>query len=232
MIWINCDLGEWESLEETQWIMQRIDMANVACGEHAGSALQIEKCSEWASEFGVNIGMHPGVKGEKGRGDVSTLHKDVFIRLLTLQYDYFEKYAGKPEHLKLHGSLYHLSEKNEEIREALLHFVVEKKMRLLCLANGRVWNDAQSLESVEVLGEAFLDRGYLPSGELVRRSERGAVIEDLVEVQKRFDRVMRNGGIYSVCKKEMGIHVDTFCVHSDSDVCKQFLSQRIASSDG
>jgi len=38
---LNCDLGEWESLAEAGAFIEQVDLINIACGGHAGSAEQL-----------------------------------------------------------------------------------------------------------------------------------------------------------------------------------------------
>ena len=66
---LNCDLGEWETAEETDWMMARIQLANVACGWHAGSPGQIVLCKQLGEKYRVECGIHPGVR------ELATLHE-------------------------------------------------------------------------------------------------------------------------------------------------------------
>ena len=225
MISINCDLGEWEALSDTEWIMRRIDVANVACGVHAGSARQLEKCREFAEKFKVNMGMHPGVKGDKGRGDVSDLSPDAFTQLLDSQYDFFYKHAGKPAHIKLHGSLYHLSEKSLEIRRHFITFAKKHELEVICLSAGSVYNQCLT-EHQPTLAEVFLDRGYSSDGGLLPRGSSAALLETASEASQRMSQLLDNGTLNSQCGTVLKLPVDTVCIHSDSEICKKWLSVR------
>jgi len=107
---LNCDLGEWETAAETRNLMACIDLANIACGGHAGSADSIRYCTQQAHIHSVKVGMHPGLPGNKGRSNAEPSPKD-FRSLLQNQYANFSTASGDaPYHIKLHGSLYHMVE--------------------------------------------------------------------------------------------------------------------------
>ena len=59
---LNCDLGEsygaWRMGQDDQ-VMPLIDMANVACGFHAGDPSVMQKTVALAAKHGVEIGAHP-----------------------------------------------------------------------------------------------------------------------------------------------------------------------------
>ena len=68
---LNCDMGEsfgiWKmGLDEE--IMPYIDMANLACGFHAGDALIMNKSVLLAKKNNVTIGAHPGYQDLVGFG--------------------------------------------------------------------------------------------------------------------------------------------------------------------
>lgn len=225
MILINCDLGEWETLAETEWFMRRVDVVNVACGVHAGSALQLKKCRELADKFKVKIGMHPGMKAEMGRGDVSDLTPTDFINQLESQYQFFLKHAGIPEHIKLHGSLYHLSENNIEIRRQYLVFAQRHALEIVCLSAGSVYRDSIAA-GLPVLAEAFLDRNYSNGGMLLPRSHPQALLKTADEASKRMSQLLNDGTLNSLDQSILTLPVDTVCIHSDSEISKTFLNLR------
>ncbi|MFT5882383.1 MAG: UPF0271 protein, partial [Crocinitomicaceae bacterium] len=47
-IFLNCDLGEWESPAQTAALMTHLHMANIACGGHAGDRQSILDCATLA----------------------------------------------------------------------------------------------------------------------------------------------------------------------------------------
>ncbi len=57
---LNADLGEHESIARTRALLRIVDLANIACGGHAGTAASMYLTVEQALAAGVRIGAHPG----------------------------------------------------------------------------------------------------------------------------------------------------------------------------
>lgn len=203
--------------------MQHIQLANVACGWHAGSAEQMLLCAELAQKYGVQCGIHPGVKANKGRGDIEGFSVCEFYDHLEAQFLFFEKYLGEAHHIKLHGSLYHLSEKRKEIALALLDFATSSNLKIIALAGGLVVKLGHD-SGLECLAEAFLDRHYLANGQLVPRGDETAELKSLEEVKKRLDSINKLGKIEARDGSILKYPIDTICVHSDSRVCREALA--------
>lgn len=211
---LNCDLGEWESAEQTRALMQFLDLANIACGGHAGSIETISYCHSIAQKIGVKIGAHPGLP-DGGRGDVKTLACNEFEILLSTQIESYLSTGAPLHHIKLHGSLYHLSESRPDIRDAFLNFVAKQNCAVVCLAGGQVAHHAQS-RGITVLPEAFLDRSYQTDGSLVPRNQANATISDLKLITQRLDQLNNCQPITTADGSPLVITAKTVCVHSDS----------------
>ena len=84
---LNCDLGEsygaWRMGEDDQ-VMPLIDMANVACGFHAGDPSVMQKTVALAAKHGVEIGAHPSYHDLAGFGRRSISHSPEEIHALIL----------------------------------------------------------------------------------------------------------------------------------------------------
>ena len=219
---LNCDLGEGEPLQRTRDLMQWISSANVACGGHAGDADSMRECVRLAQAFDVNLGAHPGPwsRADKGRGEFTITTIDLKSLLLE-QVGALQRIAAEEvsevHHIKLHGALYHAVEQRQELAEAYVEFVGDnwKSTRIIAFAAGRVARFARET-GVPVWEEAFADRGYLKSGDLVPRHEVGAVLEDVELIANRVRRLGAGNEILSQCGAELKIQCDTVCVHSDS----------------
>lgn len=221
MIAINCDLGEWESSRQTEWMMGRIQQANVACGGHAGGPQQIALCKRLAESNGVRLGMHPGVGGNRGRGDVSNLSVEEFSELLWTQYAVFLKYAGKPMHTKLHGSLYHLTESDELMRSVYLDFAIKTRLPVMALAGGQVLAEFKE-RGGEAISEGFLDRHYREDGSLVERKD-GGMVATAEEAIDRWRSITSGEGIRAVSGNTLKLPFNSLCVHSDSSILQQLF---------
>ncbi len=202
---LNADLGENEPRAVTRALMRVIDLANIACGGHAGSLASMEFAIRAAAIAGVAIGAHPGLSsGAFGRKQM-TVSKAEFEMLLLQQVGGFaaacRAEGAKLHHVKLHGALYHAVENSEEL--ALAYATVMKvyfpKAAIVAFATGKVIEAARACR-VPVLAEVFADRGYRPDGSLIPRGKPGGVITNSREIAARIP-LLRG---------------DTICVHADS----------------
>lgn len=194
---LNADLGENESPSRTRALMRVIDLANVACGGHAGTPRTMERCGRLAREFGVALGAHPGFAAEFGRGaaDVSA---DDLEELVVTQIQALIAISGPLHHVKLHGALYHATEKSAALARRYVATVRRHfpGLRIVALAGGRVLR----LAGEDGLAEVFAERGYRADGTLIPRGEPGDLLHDPQEVVRRLP----------------ALRGDTICIHADS----------------
>lgn len=218
-ILLNCDLGEWESREHTEKLMQEINLANIACGGHAGDLQSIYECLDLCHQYQVKAGAHPGLTEAAGRS-CAELNLDTFNELLIFQLSTFNTACEKKKiplhHIKLHGSLYHLTENNSCLRERYLQIVKNDypQAKIICLAKGKVAEAAKQW-GIGTLHEVFLDRSYLPSGLLVPRSEKNAVLHSEKDISLRLSN-LSDGYILDHTNHKIQLPCDTLCIHSDT----------------
>jgi UPF0271 protein len=196
---LNADLGEHEPPARTRALMRLVDLANIACGVHAGSPATMERCVKLAREHGVRIGAHPGLAGEFGRGSAN-IDASAVRTLVVGQASALAAFAPL-HHVKLHGSLYHAVEASPVLAAAYVAVVRENfpGVAIVAFAAGRVLPAARAA-GVPVLAEVFAERGYRPDGSLVPRGEPGALITDPAQVVARLP----------------ALRGDTICIHADS----------------
>ncbi|MFC5050766.1 LamB/YcsF family protein [Rubritalea spongiae] len=224
-IFLNCDLGEWESPAQTASLMPYLHMANIACGGHAGSTDTIAHCQQLAESqkpIAVSAGAHPGVAdtdGSRGRTLPDHFSVDNFTSLLEIQIQRYI-HAADLNHIKLHGALYHLTESDETFRQAFLEFVRNRCLiSIVCLAGGEVAQAAEE-RGMPILPEIFLDRHYQANGQLLERSHPDALITDANLIVDRLEQLKHT---HTLTAHDGTIihfpnHYDclTACVHSDS----------------
>jgi UPF0271 protein len=198
---LNADLGEHEPASRTRALMSLVDMANIACGGHAGSLTTMTCAVKLALAGGMKIGAHPGMAAEFGRGEADLSPADLAMLILQ-QTSALAAIAacegGKLHHIKLHGALYHATEKSPALARTYIE-TVEKffpKLKIVALAGGRV----AKLAGRRAMAEVFAERGYRPDGSLISRGQPGDLISDPREVVKRLP----------------ALRGDTICIHADS----------------
>ncbi|MGH8046792.1 MAG: 5-oxoprolinase subunit PxpA, partial [Chthoniobacterales bacterium] len=214
---LNADLGEHEPLARTRALMRLIDMANIACGVHAGSHATMERCVKLALEHGVEIGAHPGLAEKFGRGAAKISPKEL-EGLIVGQVSELAAIAGaRMRHVKLHGALYHAVEQSAVLAKRYVETVRGNfsRCRIVALAGGRV-GACCAKSGVKFLPEAFAERGYLDDGTLVPRGKPGDLITSPANVAMRIRALVETGSMAAVSGRMVRIAAATICVHSDT----------------
>jgi len=218
---LNCDLGESfgrYSLGDDAAIMPLITSANIACGFHAGDASVMQATVRLAKKHGVVVGAHPGWPDLQGFGrrDMALSPKEtealVLYQIGALAA--FAKAEGMElRHVKPHGALYNQSAKDaglaEAVARAVKRFSVE--LALVGLAGSRSVEAARGM-GLRVLEEGFPDRGYTPDGQLIPRSQAGAILPSVEAVAAHAVSLAMDG----IALGEKRIRVDTLCLHGDN----------------
>jgi 5-oxoprolinase (ATP-hydrolysing) subunit A len=222
---LNADLGEgfgvW-TLGDDTGLLDVITSANVACGFHAGDPITMRRVCADAVDRQVRIGAQVGYRDLAGFGrramDVASpdLQADIVYQIGAL--DAFARLAGdRVRYVKPHGALYNTAAVDERQADAVAAAVAaySSAHSSACSAAGPVGlallglpgsalERGAAAHGVTFVGEAFADRAYLPSGQLVPRSEPGALITDPGAVVEHALELVANGTIRSIC-----LHGDT-----------------------
>ena len=216
---LNCDLGEAEPPELTRQLLSLVDAANICCGVHAGSVEKTREAIKLAHEQGAMIGAHPGLSSVGGRGS-ELPSPDQFSQLLVEQIGSFlteaEQVGARMSYVKLHGSLYHAVESDENLRRQYLDFIHlhELSPAVFCLAGGKTAIEAEAL-GIKVYHEAFADRAYMLDGSLMPRTQLGSVLTKNQAVA-RFETWRLQGYMPTEHDINLPLFADTLCVHGDS----------------
>ena len=223
MMDINCDLGEGEPIARTRRILRWVTSANIACGGHAGSVRTMRSCLRLCGKFGVNAGAHPGfVDPGEFRAHRDACFPCGLESLIESQVGRFgtaggrEKVFRSPTSSSM-GRFTMLVERDRRLSDVYVGFVKERfpGMRILASPNGCVISTAERL-GLEVWAEVFSDRAYTAGGDLMPRSEPGAVLRDLAEIKMRMETFLATGGLPLKNGSIVKISAQTVCVHADS----------------
>ena len=191
---LNSDLGEGAGQDAE--LLTLVTSANVSCGVHAGSVMDIRAALEGAKAGGVVVGAHPGYPGDFGRTDrdldenaVRTLVLDQLAALRSIAAD-----VGVPiRYLKPHGALYNQACRDDRYARPILAAAREAKLPLLALP------DSKLDTGVGFFREGFADRRYLPDGSLVPRSRPDAFVTDPDEAVEQALALVRRQYVRSLC---------------------------------
>ncbi|MBN0041125.1 LamB/YcsF family protein [Cellulosimicrobium cellulans] len=222
---LNADLGEgfgrW-TLADDQALLGLVTSANVACGFHAGDPATMRAVTRDAAARRVRVGAHVSYRDLAGFGrrfmDVAPveLADDVLYQLAAL--DGFARLAGdRVRYVKPHGALYNAIVHHEAQARAVVDAVraYDPALPVVGLPGSAVLRLADEA-GLPTVREAFADRGYLPTGELVPRGLPGAVVHDAEQVARRVVELVTSGTVPAVDGSPLRVEADSVCVHSDT----------------
>ncbi len=228
MIKLNSDLaegyGSWKAGNDEE-IMQYIDMANLACGFHAGDPLIMTNAVKFAKKNGVTIGAHPGYQDLAGFGRRSIKYnKDELKAMIIYQTGALraicQSEGYEVSYIKPHGALYNDMMSDVEIYKIILETIssYDKSLNLMILSTlkNKQYAHIAKKYKIDLIYEAFADRAYQDNGFLVSREEDNAVICDIDEVLSRIKTLVQNNFLYSINGKKLNLQIDSLCVHGDN----------------
>jgi UPF0271 protein len=216
---LNCDLGEGGQHDDA--VMPLISSANIACGGHAGDIESIQATVSLARDHATAIGSHPGHLDPEHFGRRALpISPDAVADLVLCQVSRIASAAGDDlHHVKLHGALYHQVGTNEALAIAVSRsLAVEWPHLLLYAAAGSLLTAIAENEGLCVIPEAFTDRRYNESGELVSRTQDNAIVENPNEAATQAYEIVQRNVITTPSGKQIPISAETLCVHGDGPI--------------
>jgi len=216
---LNADLGEGAGSDEA--LLGLVSSANIACGWHAGDAKTMHQCVRWAVAQGVSIGAHPSFSDRENFGR-STMHlpPDEIVSNVLYQVGALaaivKAEGGRLAHVKAHGQLYNQAVKEPELADALCEAVrrFDPALKFFGLAGSGMIDAARRAGLVPV-EEVFADRGYMPDGSLVPRSQPGALIEDDAQAIAQTLAFVRERHVKAIDGSIVPVNAQTVCLHGD-----------------
>lgn len=229
---LNSDIGEsygqfTVGLDEE--VIKHISSANIACGFHAGDPITMQKTVRLAKQHDVAIGAHPGFNDLRGFGrrEIKCSTKEIYVDLIYqigALKAFVEKEGLSLQHVKPHGALYNMANKNEDIAKAVVDAVYDINPHLMIfgLGNSALLEEAEK-RGLPIAREFFADRNYLDDGSLVPRTENDALIHDVNIVTQRVVQLVEDGSMTTVTGKIIPIKADTVCVHGDGKTALELV---------
>jgi len=219
---INCDLGECLTPNPDGVVMPLIDMANIACGGHAGDDNSMIEAINLAKDNNVKIGAHPAYNDRENFGRLSAnLANTELYDLIYSQVKHFQDLClqnnAKLKYIKPHGGLYHDMMKKPEVMQVIVDVVnqIDGNLDLVVQAGhddylqnfGKNAND-------HFLHEVFADRRYRGM-QMLDRGEKNAV-------HKTADKIITQ---YREFLSNKTFKIDTICFHGDNKASVEALKQ-------
>lgn len=226
---LNCDAGEsfgsWKmGLDEA--ILPYVDMANFACGYHAGDPVIMDRSIKLALKHNVIIGAHPAYPDLMGFGrrslacSVDEVEAMVIYQIGAL-YGFIKANQATLTYVKPHGGLYNDMMKDLRIFKAVVtavsRFDKTLKLMVLSMVDTTAHEKIAKELGVELLYEVFADRAYDDNGLLLPRSQSGAVLHDVNAVIKRLELLQTKGLLETISGQKIALRADTLCVHGDNE---------------
>lgn len=221
-ILLNCDLGEGEPEATTGALLDCVDLANIACGGHAGDGGTMRSVVRQALARGVQTGAHPGLPDREGFGRVAAeVSPAGLVGMMAVQIGELRgairAEGGRLNHVKLHGALYHLCDQRDELAEACVDWMqAELEGVALIVGAGGLLHAVAEARGVPLLREIFAERGYAGEARVVPRGHAGDVIDDPSAVAQRIKFWRATGFLPLDNGSQWLVEAETVCVHSDS----------------
>lgn len=218
---LNCDVGEGVGLEPR--LLPLVTSANVACGAHAGDDAIMTETLRLAEENGVVAGAHPGFADREhfGRRELALpaaeLHASITAQLQRLQAH------GKFRYVKPHGALYNMAARDRDVAKTVVDAVGEfdANLSLLALAGSELLAIGEAAGLV-VRAEAFADRAYDDAGQLVARSQPGALLSDAEAAVEQVVSMVTDGRVKSQQGHWVELQPHSICLHGDNPEAVKF----------
>ena len=236
---LNCDLGELEfplldeqgnTLQDTassrveNLVMPFINQASIACGYHAGNEQTMLHTLRLARQYHVSVGAHPSYPDRENFGRVSMAFEHAeLIHIIHQQVETLSRLASDEgvviDYIKPHGALYNDMMRDELIRTAVIEAVANLPQAVPLVlqagADAKTHKAQAAALGVDIILEAFADRGYSEDGLLVPRSCIGAVHDEL-KTLAQVRELCESGAVTTVSGKKLTLQADTLCVHGDN----------------
>lgn len=219
----NCDMGESFGAYKMgldEQIVHFVTSVNVACGFHAGDPGWMAQTVKTAEVAGAAIGAHPAYPDLQGFGrrDMS-LTADEIRSTVKYQIGALAAFTQghRLQHVKPHGAMYNKAVKDREQATAIVQAVREYDPDLIhVVLAGSLWEQIARDAGVRVARECYADRAVTPQGQLVPRSQPGAVIHDEESVVRRSLKLATEGRVTAADGSEIDFSADTICLHGDT----------------
>ena len=221
---INCDIGERGIAHETDdTLMSYIDIANIACGAHAGCRESVAYYLGLAEKLSVTVSAHLSYPDRENFGrKVMEISDKALLNSLDEQY----ALLSHAERVKLHGALYNLANVDESLARLIAQWFKTSGVREVLTQHGSCLDKACEALDIHVIHEAFLDRRYVLEENVLKLASReraDALITDPDDALRQYACLTR--GHVEADGQNVSLRAKTLCVHSDSHGALEILKK-------
>lgn len=217
-------------------IIPFISSANIACGYHAGNEKTLWDTIRLAKENNVAIGAHVSFldRANFGRSEIvlpAAAIYELVVQQLIIISEIADSFEIKLHHVKPHGALYNMAAKDAGMAKAIAEAVRDFDHTLIVYG----LSNSLSIKKAEAAGlrtanEVFADRTYLDDGNLVPRSQKGALIDNAANAIGQVLQMIHKKTVTTQSGKEIPILADTICIHGDNvhaPVFARFINEKL-----
>jgi UPF0271 protein len=227
---INTNVGEgfgpWRT-EGEQDMLPFVTSANIACGAHAGDPVIMERALEEVRYYGLSLGAHIGYPDIQGFGrreihlSTSELRSSILYQLgalsgvaKTLGFDITQ--------VRPHGFMYRQMAQDIRVTTAVAKAISEFDPWLVLI--GPAGNNllaAGDKAGIRVAMEAWVDRTYDSSGNLLPHTHSRAIIKNQKEILNQAANLIANGTVKTVDGSIIKLEFQTIHLHANIPQAKQ-----------
>lgn len=225
---LNADLGE--GCGDDLAIIPLLSSANISCGAHAGTEADILAALLACKQYQVCVGAHPAYPDRANFGRLPlNLPQAALTESLQQQLAYFQQLAQKAgvrmSYVKPHGALYNQAAVDRDLAGLIVDLIKTQHpdVALLTLPDSAL-SVAAKTAGIAVFHEAFADRAYTATGQLVPRSQTGAVLGHQAALAQSL-RLIQTGTVVSHDQQNIQLQADSLCVHGDSPEALQLVRE-------
>ena len=222
---LNADLGEsygaWRMGDDAA-LLDVVGSANIACGFHGGDPLVMAETVRLAAARGVSLGAHPSYPDLQGFGRRAMAFSAREIEAIVIYQvgalmGMAAAEGARVTHVKPHGAMNNLACEHALTATAIARAVraVDRELILMAPACSQLAVQGRA-EGLRVADEVFADRAYTDEGNLVPRSQPGAVLQDSEACLAHVLRMIERGGIVSVHGTLLPTSFHSVCLHGDN----------------
>ena len=219
MIELNADIGEGC---DDAGLLPYLNRVSIACGGHTGDAASMRAALQLAADHGVAVGAHPSYpdRAQFGRRALAASSEEI-AAWVTQQTERLAEQAARLgvrlAHVKPHGALYNVAARDVAVARAIAQAVAAFDPALIVLGlSGSCLVSAGQAAGLAVLNEAFADRRYQTSGQLVSRETSGALIVEPAAAAAQAELLAQGRAIGTLNGGRIRVQADTICLHGDT----------------
>lgn len=205
---LNCDMGEELTPSPDALVMPYIDLANIACGGHAGDEKSMLATVKLAKRHHVRIGAHPAYPDKVNFGrkriemPAETLASSLVEQIQNLQ-KVCDQHQVPLHHVKPHGALYLEMMKDLTLFDLIIGLMQKHFSGIPLMMQGGIDNRffehrAQNYQ-VPILFEAFADRAYQANGHLAPRNRPNSLFQNIEQIHQQVTAFEQIDWVHTVC---------------------------------